>query len=208
MNLPSRVRIPESPQINAWLVYWHVPLASTQEKRVRSLHPAPEAYLDDRFSHHPYKMIEVGSIPTICTTVEYKMKTYKCLHCKKTNDIKSNKTNKFCNNTCQQEYRLYNETFGRVENNQVRDPGTLKRYLERTRGLNCECCGISNVWNNKPLTLHLDHINGDSDNNFPINLRLLCPNCHSQTDTFAGKKKIRKQTKRNSYLRKYKGYED
>lgn len=51
----------------------------------------------------------------------------------------------------------------------------------------CSECGISN-WNNKELSLHLDHINGDSFDNRKENLRFLCPNCHSQTDTYCGKK--------------------
>lgn len=52
----------------------------------------------------------------------------------------------------------------------------------------CNLCGIDN-WLNKPLTLELDHIDGDNQNNNLVNLRLLCPNCHSQTDTFRGKNK-------------------
>jgi len=51
----------------------------------------------------------------------------------------------------------------------------------------CSICGI-NTWLNKPLTLQLDHINGDNRDNRIEILRLLCPNCHSQTDNFCGKK--------------------
>ena len=63
------------------------------------------------------------------------------------------------------------------------------------------------MFGNKKLSLQLDHIDGDSDNNKLHNLRLLCPNCHSQTSTFgnAGKgNRYKKITKRNSYLREYK----
>ncbi len=52
----------------------------------------------------------------------------------------------------------------------------------------CEMCGIK-LWNNKPIVLELDHINGISNDNNIKNLRLLCPNCHSQTNNFRGRNK-------------------
>lgn len=51
----------------------------------------------------------------------------------------------------------------------------------------CACCGNTGEWNGQPLVLQIDHINGDHNDNRLENLRFLCPNCHSQTDTFAGK---------------------
>lgn len=62
----------------------------------------------------------------------------------------------------------------------------FRRYLTETHGYKCSCCGISE-WNDKALTLEIDHIDGRSDNNRPENLRLICPNCHSQTDTYKSK---------------------
>ena len=47
----------------------------------------------------------------------------------------------------------------------------------------CTTCGLVD-WLDKPLVLHLDHINGINNDNRLENLRLLCPNCHSQTDTY------------------------
>jgi hypothetical protein len=51
----------------------------------------------------------------------------------------------------------------------------------------CEECGQGPTWNGKPLTLHLDHIDGDHYNNLLENLRILCPHCHQQTPTFGAK---------------------
>lgn len=66
--------------------------------------------------------------------------------------------------------------------------GSIKRRLLELGLFKNECsrCGI-NQWRGRPLTIHVDHINGvKSDWRFD-NLRMLCPNCHSQTPTFAGR---------------------
>jgi 5-methylcytosine-specific restriction endonuclease McrA len=65
---------------------------------------------------------------------------------------------------------------------------TLKRALD-TLGVSRACaeCGLDGEWNGKPLVTQIDHINGDHRDDRPENLRYLCPNCHSQTDTFTGR---------------------
>ena len=55
----------------------------------------------------------------------------------------------------------------------------------------CAICAIPADWNGMPLTLQIDHIDGDSSNNARLNLRLVCPNCHSQTPTFSNGRKTR-----------------
>lgn len=51
----------------------------------------------------------------------------------------------------------------------------------------CESCNLSDQWNNKPINLQMDHINGNRKDHRLDNLRWLCPNCHSQTDTFCAR---------------------
>lgn len=79
----------------------------------------------------------------------------------------------------------------------VRPPGSLRtkppmlRRALREAGVpyRCSACKIEGTWEGEPLTLHVDHLNGDWLDNRINNLRFLCPNCHSQTENFAGKNK-------------------
>ena len=52
----------------------------------------------------------------------------------------------------------------------------------------CSECGLESEWNEKPIVLEIDHKNGDRYDNRISNLRVLCPNCHSQTPNFRGRK--------------------
>lgn len=70
----------------------------------------------------------------------------------------------------------------------LKDPKTIRRKVIEERGYCCERCGISE-WNGEPIALQVDHTDGDATNNIPTNLRLLCPNCHSQTETWGSKNK-------------------
>jgi hypothetical protein len=53
----------------------------------------------------------------------------------------------------------------------------------------CSICNMEPVWQGSRLQLQLDHINGIRTDQRLENLRWMCPNCHSQTDTFCGKNK-------------------
>lgn len=79
-----------------------------------------------------------------------------------------------------------------VENSQYTNMTKLKDRVLKAGLLETKCaiCGITD-WNNMPLVLQLDHINGNNRDNRIENLRLLCPNCHSQTETFSGKNATR-----------------
>jgi hypothetical protein len=70
-----------------------------------------------------------------------------------------------------------------------RTPGTQLKRAMQDIGIaeSCARCGVGDTWRGNRLTLHVDHVNGDFLDNRPHNLRPLCPNCHSQTPTFAGR---------------------
>lgn len=74
---------------------------------------------------------------------------------------------------------------------------TLRRAYLNIPNVEYKCteCGVTSPWNGRELTLALDHIDGDNRNNTMENLRWLCPNCHSQTRTYAGKN-IKKERKK------------
>jgi hypothetical protein len=68
----------------------------------------------------------------------------------------------------------------------------LKRRLlsEGLKDARCEQCGLTD-WLGQPLSTALHHRNGDGRDNRLENLQLLCPNCHAQTDNFAGRNRGR-----------------
>lgn len=116
--------------------------------------------------------------------------TFQCLNCGAENKIKGIQyTNKYCNSVCSGQHlsakRKQEWLTGNASNI---DRATLRKYIAEESGYNCAVCTISE-WNGNPITLQVDHIDGDAGNNLPANLRLICPNCHSQTETFGARNK-------------------
>jgi len=107
-------------------------------------------------------------------------------HCKFCNN-ELTKKKQFCDNKCQQEF-LYYESVNMYLKNIIDKPRNIRRFLTETIGYKCSSCQINN-WNGKSIVLEVEHIDGNSKNNRPENLTFLCPNCHSQTETYKGKNK-------------------
>lgn len=91
--------------------------------------------------------------------------------------------NVYCSIACQWQYKRRTK----FENSpRVIGVRALKSYLLDLREPKCEVCGVTQ-WMGKPVPLELDHKDGNSANNDLDNLRLICPNCHAQTDTYKAK---------------------
>jgi len=113
--------------------------------------------------------------------------TSTCLQCNKTIEYNSSqKRGKYCSNKCQQEYRYQNVSIPKIKAGTAEIRST-RRFLIETQGDICSECGQTSEWHGKKLQLHLDHADGHRTNNKIENLRLMCPNCHSQTETYAGR---------------------
>lgn len=109
---------------------------------------------------------------------------FTCLNCGKNNPVKGHSyTNKYCNNSCQQQHRSrmlvqeWKQHEGETAWRQV--PEYVKRYLIEQRGYRCETCE-NDMHNGSSIPLTVDYRDGNSHNNAERNLELICPNCRSQ----------------------------
>jgi 5-methylcytosine-specific restriction endonuclease McrA len=123
-----------------------------------------------------------------------------CTECNGPIEYKTRRIKMFCNHSCAAKYhnrlkprkskvvRVTRQDLhlARFISGEIDNRPTLKRLLIKQRGYSCETCH-NDKWQNQPIPLEVDHINGDASNNRPDNLRLLCPNCHALTPTAKGK---------------------
>lgn len=73
---------------------------------------------------------------------------------------------------------------------------TTLKPLIKLRGRKCEHCGLT-TWLNNPITLEIHHLNGNRKDNRLENLQLLCPNCHSYTPNWRGRKTVSSKEHQN-----------
>ena len=105
------------------------------------------------------------------------------------NDIPNR--NVYCNNKCQSEYYHKQSIEKWLKGESIMNEGSIiisrhiRKYLFDLHDSKCQQCGwgeINPYTNNIPL--EVEHCDGDSQNNKIENLKLLCPNCHSLTETY------------------------
>ena len=135
-------------------------------------------------------------------------KGQKEIHCLNCGKELNRKQNKYCSNKCQTEYQYkeYIKCWKSGEENGGRGTYQLSSYIERyireKYGNKCCKCGWSETnpfTNNIPLEIH--HKDGDYTNNDEDNLELLCPNCHSLTDTYKNALNHKGREGRNKYYK-------
>jgi hypothetical protein len=140
--------------------------------------------------------------------IRYEANPKKCKHCSGPISYEGRNENVYCSKSCsvtvnnkvpkrkkriveKLDYGLLKRTkqLKRFEHGEIATRITIRKLLVKLKGNQCAICSHPGIWHDKPLTLIVDHEDGDASNNFPSNLRLLCPNCNSQTPTFCGRNK-------------------
>lgn len=124
---------------------------------------------------------------------EFRDEKVKCINCNKEYNPRYSSKGKYCSNKCQGEHtsRTKYEEYLKDQTPYYGKMNTrwLKKYILEEQGRKCKICGNCTSWNGRDLILILDHINGNANDNSRENLRLICPNCDSQLDTYKSKNK-------------------
>lgn len=127
---------------------------------------------------NPCETFNIGKLQGTCKNCGRpisKIKTYCCLKCESEYRHKLG-------------YKKILEENASIMNGNY-SPHAFKIDILKEQGYKCAICGMSTIWNGKPLVFVLDHIDGRASNNARNNLRCICPNCDSQLDTYKSKNK-------------------
>lgn len=124
----------------------------------------------------------------------------KIRYCKNCEKELTTYQSKYCSKQCQQN----KQRLDKIQNGTA-GVKAIKTYLENISN-SCSICKMKNTWNNKPIVMVLDHIDGNSENNNLSNLRLVCPNCDSQLPTFKSRNKGNGRHNRRKRYKEGKSY--
>lgn len=129
-------------------------------------------------------IIHVDPGSTLITKPGYNKNKYVsyCLNC----GLQISNRQKFCSNKCTLAYKSF-KMDNEIENGNIVSQRRLRNYLlkRNTKCMNPECCWDWSKCGSISLEVH--HIDGNPNNNILSNVILLCPNCHSQTETYKAK---------------------
>ena len=133
-------------------------------------------------------------------------------YCKNCGKVLKEYQNNFCSHDCDQEFR-YKEYIVRWKNGEENGingkygfSNHLRRYFFEKYDCKCQKCGwreVNETTGKVPLQIH--HIDGDYKNNKEENIQLLCPNCHSLTETFGSLNKNGRKDRKPYNDKKYWG---
>lgn len=149
------------------------------------------------------KKRDINSSETFNKGISKKEK-FICKNCGKEFTPKQ-KTQKYCCNDC-----CINDKSHKKYEDYLRDPEPyqgqenmrwVRKHILEEQDHKCVICGMEDSWNDKPITFILDHVDGHANNNCRENLRLICPNCDSQLDTYKSKNKNSDRSYRNKYYK-------
>jgi 5-methylcytosine-specific restriction endonuclease McrA len=136
--------------------------------------------------------------------IRYEANPKKCKHCSGPISYEGRNENVYCSRSCsitvnnkvpKRKKKFAPKTHWKIlqlqdfERGEIATRLTIRKLLIKTKGNQCAVCSLPGIWHGKPITMIVDHEDGNASNNLPSNLRLLCPNCNSQTPTFCGRNK-------------------
>lgn len=114
----------------------------------------------------------------------------------------------YCCRKCQQEYQSKEKYENYLKDSEPyrgqNNMRWIRKHVLEEQDHKCSICGMEDSWNDKPIVFILDHIDGHASNNCRENLRLICPNCDSQLDTYKSKNKKSDRSYRSKYYKKKK----